>query len=1034
MRRLYNLLCLIALFPGRVVFAADLPARVEFNRDIRPILSENCYQCHGPDKNTRKADLRLDTKEGLFAEIDGNRPVVAGDLDKSEMYRRLITDDTSERMPNKKSGKKLTAKQIALIKLWIEQGAQWQGHWAYIKPNRPTTPEIQQPVARNPIDLFVFAKLKENKLKPSAEADRVTLIRRLFFDLIGLPPSPQQVADFVNDQSPNAYEKVVEQLLASPHFGERMAIHWLDLVRFADSIGYHSDNPRDIAPYRDYVIKAFNENKRFDQFTIEQLAGDLLPNATMEQKVATGYNRLLQTTEEGGAQPKEYAAKYLADRVRNVSSVWLGATMGCSECHDHKFDPYTARDFYSMEAFFADVKEAAVGRREPGMPVPDEKQAAEMKRLEDLVAQSKAKLAADTPELAAAQVEWEKSLLQKGYRHVDWVTLAPIDVVAASGGYPKVNDDKSINITRFVLEKDAYTIRVKTNLKGITAFRLDALTDGPDKKTGPGRGAGGVFTLTSFSVTAGAAAAKAEPDPSLQAINLQNASASYEAPRKLDKTAATFSAASALTPDSGWSNAGYANKDIYAVFETAENFGDGKDAYLTFTLRFDAGKKQSLNRFKLSATTAARPVKANPGQELPKDIATILVVDAEKRSEEQKKKIAAYHRNLTPVLQPLRDAVAKSEKARDEFLKSVPRSLITVAENPRPVRILPRGNWLDDSGEIVQPAFPAFLTAGKAPTTQPRLTRLDLARWITSAGNPLASRVFANRLWRLYFGTGISKSVEDFGAQGEWPTHPELLDYLATEFVQSGWDIKHMIRLMVTSTTYRQTSRPTKDLVEKDPFNRLYARQSRFRLDAEIVRDNALAVSGLLNLKIGGPSAKQYQPDGYWEYLNFPKRTWEQDHGENLYRRGLYTWWQRSFMHPSLLTFDAPSREECTAERARSNTPQQALTLLNDPTYVEAARVFAEHIVREGGQSTPDRLRWAFVRTLSRDPNAQELSVLQNLFEKHQSEFAADKDAAKKLIASGEAPVAKELDAAEVAAWTSVARALLNLHETITRN
>jgi len=711
--------------------------------------------------------------------------------------------------------------------------------------------------------------------------------------------------------------------------------------------------------------------------------------------------------------------------------------MGCCECHDHKFDPFLTRDFYSMEAFFADVKEAAVGRREAGMPVPDEKQAEELKRLDDGVARSKAKLNADTPELAAAQAEWEKSL--KNYRHVDWVTLAPSDVVAASGAYPKVNDDKSITITRVVPDKDAYTVRVKTNLKGITAFRLDALTEG-DKKSGPGRAGGGIFTLTSFAVSSAPANApdkpKGEPDPSDQQIVLQNASASYEAPRKRDKDA-TFSAASVIAPDSGWSNAGHTGTDVYAVFETVSESGDGNEVYLTFTLRFDAGRKQTLGRFKLSATTAPRPIKAFAGQDLPKDIAMILAVGPERRSEDQKKKIAAYHRSITPVLQPLRDAVAKSEKAKEEFLKTVPRCLVTVAETPRPVRILARGNWLDDSGQIVQPAFPAFLT-GQAPTTrpttQPRLTRLDLARWITSKDNPLPSRVFVNRLWRLYFGTGISKSVEDFGSQGEWPTHPELLDYLATEFMQSGWDIKHMIRLMVTSSTYRQTSKPTKELMEKDPFNRLYARQSRWRMDAEIVRDNALAISGLLSLKIGGPSVKPYQPEGYWDYLNFPVRKWEHDHGENLYRRGLYTWWQRSFLHPSLLAFDAPSREECTAERARSNTPQQALTLMNDPTYVEAARVFAEHILREGGQSPDDRIRWAFVRTLSRQPSAKEVSVLQSLLEKHQQEFAADKASAQKLTASGEAPVAKELNAAELAAWTSVSRALLNLQETITRN
>ncbi|HEV8606074.1 MAG TPA: PSD1 and planctomycete cytochrome C domain-containing protein [Tepidisphaeraceae bacterium] len=1027
---------LFAIAWAGALHAADLPAKIEFNRDIRPILSENCYQCHGPDKNARKAELRLDTRDGLFSPIDGNSPIVPGNLQKSELYRRITTTDRDEIMPKPKSGKKLTAKQIALFKLWIEQGATWQGHWAYIKPVRSDPPEITKRKAQsaNPIDLFIFAKLNENNLKPSPEAERTTLVRRLYFDLTGLPPTLEQVAAFVNDQSPNAYENLVEQLLASPHFGERMAIHWLDLVRYADSIGYHSDNPRDIAPYRDYVIKSFNDNKRFDQFTIEQLAGDLLPNPTIEQKVATGYNRLLQTTEEGGAQPKEYAAKYLADRVRNVSSVWLGATMGCCECHDHKFDPYATRDFYSMEAFFADVKEAAVGRREAGMPVPDEKQAAELKRFDNLIAENKSKLAADTPELAAAQAEWEKSL--KNYRHIDWQVLAPLDVVATSGAFPKVNDDKSISITRIVPEKDAYVIRVKTKLKGITAFRLDALTEPGDKKTGPGRAGGGIFTLTSFAITSGpaTAVAKAEPDPSAQLLTLQNASASYEAPRKRDKDA-TFSAASAITPDSGWSNAGHSNADVYSVFETAADFGDGGEAYLTFTLRFDAGKKQTLGRFKLSATTVPRPIKAFAGQDLPKDVAIILALDPAKRNEDQQKKLAGYHRSITPVLQPLRDALAKNEKTRDEFLKTVPKGLITIAETPRPVRILPRGNWLDDSGEIVQPAYPAFLVAGaKPPTTSPvRLTRLDLARWITSPDNPMAARVFVNRLWRLYFGTGISRSVEDFGAQGEWPTHPELLDYLATEFTHSGWDIKHMIRLMVTSTTYRQTSRPTKELNEQDPFNRLYARQSRFRMDAEIVRDNALAISGLLNLKIGGASARPYQPDGYWEYLNFPRRTWEQDKGENLYRRGLYTWWQRTFLHPSLLTFDAPSREECTAERARSNTPQQALVLLNDPTYVEAARVFAERIVREGGASVSDRLKWAFVRTLAREGRPEEISVLAGLFEKHQKEFAADKASAEKLISSGEAPVAKDLDPCELAAWTSISRALLNLHETITR-
>jgi mono/diheme cytochrome c family protein len=815
---------------------------IDFNRDIRPILSDNCYQCHGPDKNQRKAHLRLDTREGIFSSHDGVQVVVAGKPEASEIYRRLTATDKNERMPAPKSGKTLTAKQIALVKQWIEQGAVWKGHWAYLKPERPSVPAGDGFVS-NPIDAFVLARLKGANLSPSPEVDRVTLMRRLSFDLRGLPPTMAEVDAFLHDDRPDAYESLVDRLLASPHYGERMALFWLDLVRYADSIGYHSDNPMHVWPYRDYVIGAFNSNRPFDQFTIEQLAGDLLPNATREQKVASGYNRLLMTTEEGGAQPKEYEAKYAADRVRNVSTVWLGATMGCCQCHDHKFDPYATKDFYRMAAFFADVQEAAVGRREAGLPLPTAKQAAEMKKLDEALSDLKQRFNSATPALAAAQAQWEKE---------------------------------------------------------------------QQPKAGP------------------------------------------------------------------------------------------------------------------------KPDKQPVAKALPDKLRDILAVAPEKRSKQQTDDLAAYYRTLAPSLKPLRDEIAKLEARRVELVKVIPTTLVSLSGPPRTVRVLPRGNWLDESGEIVSPAVPQFLSQ---PSMSPgRATRLDLARWIVARDNPLTARAFVNRLWKLFYGQGLSKTLDDLGAQGEWPTHPELMDWLAVEFMDSGWDVKHMVRLMVTSASYRQTAEPGPLLKERDPYNRLLGRQSRFRLDAEMVRDNALAVSGLLCRQIGGPSVKPYQPAGYWEALNFPPREWHNDTGTQLYRRGLYTHWQRTFLHPSLLAFDAPTREECTVDRPRSNIPQQALALLNDPTYVEAARVFAERIMQEGGAGVGQRLQWAYRCALSRSPRDQETKVLAQLYAKHAREYGEDLASARALLGTGAHPPPEGLDAVELAAWTSVARVILNLHETITRN
>jgi hypothetical protein len=752
---------------------ADSPA-VDFNRDIRPILSESCYQCHGPDANRRKADLRLDIRDGLFRSADDSTVVVPGKPDESELWLRIASDDPEVRMPPPKAGKPMSAAQVALLRRWIEQGAVWKGHWSFIPVARPAMPRADG--AAVAIDRFLQARLAAVGLEPSPEADRPTLIRRLSLDLTGLPPRPEDVDAFLRDDRADAYERLVDRLLASPHYGERMAVFWLDLVRFADTQGYHSDNHVDIWMFRDYVIRSFNANKRFDRFTIEQLAGDLLPQPTDETRVGSGYNRLLQTTQEGGAQAKEYIAKYAADRVRNVSTVWMGVTMGCAECHDHKYDPFTTREFYSLSAFFADIDETIVGPQKP-TPFPTPEQAASLRRLQD--------------------------------------RRAPIASIK-------------------------------------------------------------------------------DPSP------------------------------------------------------------------------------------------------------------------------EQKKELADLDRRIA------------------ELDRRIPGTLTSTSIPPRVVRVLARGNWMDDSGPIVAPGVPASLPP--LGVSDWRASRLDLARWLVSGGNPLVARAMVNRLWKLALGQGLVATPDDLGSQGAWPTHPELLDWLAIQFVDSGWDIKAMLKRIVMSAAYRQSSRPRPADRQLDPANRWLSRQNAFRLDAEFIRDNALAISGLLSDKAGGPSVKPYQPPGYWVFLNFPKREYDADHGVNQYRRGLYTYWQRTFLHPSLLAFDASTREECVVQRPRSNTPLQALVLLDDPSYVEAARVLAARLIAEAGPDPSARIDRAYRLALARQPRRAELEVLMELLARHERQYRADPSAARELLGIGEAPTPEDLDPVELAAWTSVARVILNLHETVTRN
>ena len=840
------------------LFAEKDLGGVDFARDIQPLLSDNCFACHGPDAKQRKADLRLDTRDGALADLDGVSAVVPGKPSESELVARITTDDEDDLMPPPDSGKQLDAAQKALLQRWIADGAEYDLHWAYKPVARPTPPRVKNgSFVLNDIDRFVLAKLQGKGHEPAPESDRRTLIRRLSFDLTGLPPTWEQVQAFVTDPSPHAVGKLVDRLLASPQYGERMAVFWLDLVRYADTMGYHSDNEQTKPLYREYVIDAFNDNLPFDQFTREQLAGDQLPGSTRRQLIASGYNRLNMTTREGGSQPKEYIAIYLGDRVRNVSGVWMATTLGCTECHDHKFDPFTSRDFYSLGAFFSDLEETPVGPQKY-TPLPTTEQQAKVDKLKKQIPVLEAILNNQTPALDDALASWE-------------------------------------------LEQ----------------------------------------------------AERIEPEPSIEAD---------------------------------------ANGAVPAV-------------------------------------SAGKPI-SDPAAP-PKKIGEILVVPLAKRSAEQKKTLAAHYRTFAPELAAARKELVDLKERIKRLEKAFPTSLVSVRlGKPRTVRILPRGNWQDESGPEVQPNVPARL---KFADTESLTKRSDLADWVVSKDNPLTARVMVNRLWALCFGRGLAMPLDDFGAQGTPPTHPELLDWLAADLMDHGWDIKRTMKLLVTSGAYRQSSIADVKTLAADPLNKWLARQGRWRLDAEMVRDNALAVSGLLAKPIGGASVKPYQPVGYWKHLNFPKRKWAPDSGVSQYRRGLYTFWCRTFLHPSMLAFDAPTREGCVAERTRSNTPQQALVLLNDPTYVEASRVFAERILQHGGDTDGERLAWAFERILSREPSTGELDILLRLVSERAAYFAANAGAAKAAATAGEWPPSMALKPERVAAWAAVSRAILNLYETTSR-
>lgn len=1019
-------------------FAAppDAPqAVINYDRQIRPILSNNCYKCHGPDAEERESDLRLDIREAALKPAQsGKRAIVPGKPEASRLVERIFSTDAAEVMPPPDSNKKLTEAEKNLLRQWIAQGADYQEHWSFVVPRQAKIPEVKNSKwPKNDIDRFVLARLEAAGLAPSPEADKTTLIRRATLDLTGLPPMPAEVDAFLADKSDDAYEKMVDRLFTSPHHGERLALDWLDAARYADTHGYHIDSGRDMTRWRDWVINSFNRNKPFDQFTIEQLAGDLIPEATLEQKVASGFNRNHMINFEGGAVPDEYHTAYIVDRVNTTGAVWLGLTVGCAQCHDHKFDPITQKDFYRFFAFFHNVPENGLdgskGNAAPLLKVPDADQERKLKELTLRIQEIERQLAGSLPEVDAAQIEWEKSALEK--TSVEWTVLDPLEYRSAGGATLKRLDDKSLLASGENPAVETYTVTARTNTKNITALRLEALPDESFAGKGPGRSVNGNIVLTDVKLSARLAS---QSENQAEVVRFKQASADF--------SQKDFPVANAIDadPKSGWAIHPEVGKAHAAIFELPQPLGSGDEIALGITLDFQSqfGQHQC-GKFRLSVTTAKNP---HASQGLPDTVMQILAVVPEKRNDQQRADLRTYYRTqISPETKLLTDELAALRKSQAELDKLVPTAMVMQEmASPRETFMLLRGQY-DKKGEKVTAGVPEHIAP--FPKEAPQ-NRLGLARWLVGSDQPLTSRVIVNRYWQMFFGTGLVKTAEDFGSQGELPSHPELLDWLAVRFMTRGehmaWDVRVLLRLIVTSATYRQSSVVPRDLYAKDPENRLLARGPRFRLQAEFIRDQALAVSGLLNRKIGGQSVSPYQPPGLWEELmsradgaNWTAQTYVQSHGPDLYRRTMYTFWKRTCPPPTLATFDAPDRETCTVRRARTNTPLQALILLNDPTYVEASRKLAERILTEGGQTPDEKIAFAFKLATARSPSAKELGVLRQILNRQLTAYKQEPDKAQKLLAVGESPRNEKLDITELAAWATVASVILNLDETVTK-
>jgi hypothetical protein len=1064
------------------------PRRIEFNRDIRPILADKCWVCHGPDAPNRKIKLRLDSEEGAKADLGrGRRAIVPNHPEQSQLARRIAAGDEEMRMPPVDSGRSLTRREIELLVEWIRQGAEWQRHWSFITPSRPEIPKVKNnkwPI--NAIDNFVLERLEREGLSPSPEADRATLIRRLSLDLTGLPPTPNEIDDFLNDKSANAYEKVVDRLLASRRYGERMAFKWLDAARYADTNGYQLDGERSMWRWRDWVIAAFNRNMPYDRFVIEQLAGDLLANPTLDQRIATAFNRNHRTNSEDGIVPEEYAVEYVVDRVDTTSTVFLGLTVSCARCHNHKYDPITQREYYQLYAYFNSIPEdgraSNYGNSPPWLSAPTAEQQRRYRRLGAEASVLERQLALMAGQLRLAQRRWERSLLPS--KNIQWFPSGDLLVHHA------LDRDASLAITRPDEKIDPSKPDQKFDPKPMPKKEETGFKDGtPQFVPSPlGEGvefdgriffdAGKVadfnfrdrlkdykdqFTISAWFYPESEAAG---------AIVTHMQDRSDERDNNLPKTKGYglffingkvhFNLVSVWADDSFRVETGE-KLPIKRWYHVAATF-DSTEPYRRVRIYID-GREQKLkiNNARLFRTFGdananlrigggggpdfrfrgkideVRVYKSLPDEDqvavlsCPDPLEKIAAIAPGKRAKGQRlKMLNAWIENSAPAtLRRLQNRISALKQKRAKLEAEFPTVMVMQEmPQPRPSFVLKRGAY-DAPAERVERGVPAALPS--MPDWFPN-DRLGLAKWLVSPGNPLTARVTVNRFWQMLFGAGLVRTVEDIGSQGELPSHPQLLDWLAIEFQDNGWDVKALLRTVVTSATYRQSSELSPQSMQIDPDNRLLARGPRYRLPAEMIRDQALLVSGLLVEKIGGPSVRPYQPEGLWKDMTFSNMTnYNQDTGEGLWRRSLYTFWKRTILTPSMHVLDAPAREHCTVRETRTNTPLQALNLMNDVTYVEAARMLAERMLREGGPTPESRVAWAYRSATSRIPDGKERQILLDNLNSQLEYFRANPRDAARFLSVGQRRNTGKLDEKEVAAYSVTASLILNLDEAINR-
>ncbi|MBM4097731.1 MAG: DUF1549 domain-containing protein [Planctomycetes bacterium] len=1010
-----------------LITALGAPAGpIDFNRDIRPILTAHCVACHGPDEKNRKADLRLDRADLAKIATSGGHLAVPGKPLESEIVSRVRDTRRDKVMPPPRHGKPLSPLEISLLEQWVAQGAKAAAHWAFVPPARPPVPMPRDASRlRNPIDAFLLSRLDREKLAFSPEADKPTLLRRASLDLTGLQPTPGELEAFLADSRPDAYERQIDRLLASPRYGERMALEWLDLARYADSNGFQTDSSRQMWPWRDWVIRAFNANIPFDRFTMEQVAGDMLPGATRDQVVATGFQRNHRLNGEGGLIAEEWRIETVIDRVETTSLTWLGLTAGCARCHDHKYDPLSQKEFYGLFAIFNNVPESGTlasnrpgGNSDPVIEVPGDGHEAELARLNAALEKALAAAAASASTIPGQMKAWEEAEKARIGKAV-WTGLDGEKVSAEKGSrYTRQADGTWLATGGNNPPRETTSITSRLSPGPLGGILLECLPDASLPQSSLGRFSNGNFVLTRLE------AELTNPAGTKTPIRLARAEADYS------QNGWPIEATVKGDASKGWAVDGPTRKQpVRAMFLPEAAVEVPADSTLVIRLVQQTLDRHNIGRFRVSLCRMDPSRASLKGESLGAEARLALSTEPSKRTVAQQKALeAAFKAQAVGPLAQADRAVAAAAKAIESFKNTMPTVMVMREGPPKPTHLLIRGEY-DRKGELVQPSFPSML-----PNPGAKPDRLAFARWLVSAENPLPARVWVNRAWERFFGIGLSRDTGNLGTQAEFPAHPELLDWLAVEFRECGWDMKRMQRLMLTSAAFRQSARVSPELLARDPENRLLARGPRFRLTGEVLRDQALFAGGLLVEKTGGPSARPYMPEGVWDETSRygDLRGYKHDKGDGLYRRSLYTVWKRTAAPPTMLLFDAPSREVCSVRRGRTNTPLQALALLNEVTFVEAARGLAERMAGAGGDAR-SRLSLGVRLALARPATGRELDILESGLRDDLSRCRADAKAAASLASAGDKPARPGLDPAEVAAYTLAANVLLNLDEFVTR-